>query len=83
MQYESNHYQQSFAALRDWATPVDLPIPYQIVICSDRCPPGEQIRRHSGPLVLEIAAVISGEDEGSIGRQYIFIRHHGKLNESG
>lgn len=48
-----------------------------------RRPNGNPVRHNNGPQASEIAAIISGAENGIIKRQEIVIRWSGKLDESG
>lgn len=52
-----------FVALSNWATPVDAPNPYRMVIYSDRRSIREHVRLYNGPKVSEIAEIIPGAEE--------------------
>lgn len=77
---DSNHYLQSFIALRHWATPIDAPNLYHMIIHSERRPSGENVRRHIGPQTSEVTAIILGAEVGITGRQDIAIRRREQPN---
>lgn len=83
MLHECNSYVQSFSALRDWATPVNAPNLYRMIIHSDKRPASEHFCRYNGLSTSEIAAIILGAEDGIVGRQDLVIRRRGELNANG
>lgn len=83
MLHEDNSCVQNSVAVRDWATPVDTPNSYRMIIHSNRRPSAEHVSRYSRPQSSESAAIISGAEDGIVGRQNIGICLRVQLTHNG
>lgn len=74
MPHKTNPNEQSFVAPGVRAIPVDAANLFFLVIHSDKRLTDEHIRRYNGPQTSEVAAIVSGVEDGTVGRQDIHIR---------
>lgn len=78
--HERNHYVLSFLVLRDWATPVNAPNPYRVIIHSNKRPTFGHDRRYKGSSSLQLRAIIPGTEDGIVESQNILIRRRKELS---
>ncbi len=83
MLMDCNSYVQTFLCLHEILNEGRTTERYKIVIHADRKPAVEHVRRYNGPSCSEVAALIPGNEDGTIGNRDIVVRRRGVLNANG
>lgn len=68
---------------QDWVIFVITSVPYGMIINCDRCLTSKLVHQYNSPSHLKIVAIISGAEDGIVGRKNAVIRRREERNTNG